>query len=452
MPVLSKISRPTSGSDGGNRSPPFREKSRYDRSPSPLPDRKSRSVYPGDKPDISGSTSGYTRISRASDSKSHYKRNSHPTGPISDTGHHHSRVSTSRKNQRRSRSYTSDDDSDDETTGKAALLAEIDRLNLALERSEGRSEALSCVPVSSYYVHTIHMSASIAYNDLLDRLGQKVDKTNDKVDILVRHASGDRTGEISRAEADGIPLNPKQENYKGVRHWKQAPWLAAQRKSSSKDSDSPIYSLFWEDEFGNVVSDEVKEAVRDDLYGYWTDVHKECKKLTPRESLGELTRYKDLGYKRKEDFRKIMEGKYPWLRLCAGHWKVKRLWMNHFRSWQKANFPTLPSDDQPANPDDTKPKGATPINISSDDSEDDTPNDLEDMGPIEISSDGDGSPTGSKRRRDETAEADSSPPKKHKGKGKAIDTSNFHPPRPVKKIKAKVAKASYHYPHLSDAY
>ena len=180
------------------------------------------------------------------------------------------------------------------------------------------------------------------------------------------------------------------------------------------------------------------------------DVHKECKKLTPHKSLGELTCYKDLGYKRKEDFHKIMEGKYSW--LCTGHWKVKCLWINHFCSWQKANFPTLPSDNQPTNPDNTKPKGATPINISLDNSEDNIPNDLEDVGPVKISSDGDSSPTGSKCRRDETAESDSSLPKKHKGKGKAIDMSNFYPPCPVKKIKAKVTKASYHYPHLSDAY
>ena len=258
---------------------------------------------------------------------------------------------------------------------------------------------------------------------------------------MINHLTATVTGAIPGIAPAGIPLNPRQANYELSKYWRQAPWQAIRNKSKSKDPNLPILSLFMEDEFGNPVSDEVKEEVRGDLYGYWTDV------LNDIDNTGEvLTRYKDLGFKRKEDFRKTMEGKYPWLRLCEGHWKVRQLWINHFSSWKRVHMPAPPPPTNPADP-----NGVTPIELSSDEGDSD---DREPMTPIEISSDGDDSPTGSKRRREESNDSESSS-KKHKGKGKEVAASNFHhPPPQTKKTKAKVAKpvVSNLCFYLSDAY
>jgi hypothetical protein len=75
-----------------------------------------------------------------------------------------------------------------------------------------------------------------------------------------------------------------------------------------KDVYSPILSLFFEDESGSLVSDEVKDQVRGDLTAYWLNMVKEGE--TP-------CHYKGLGFKRREHYRKMMEEKYPWLRVMA---------------------------------------------------------------------------------------------------------------------------------------
>jgi hypothetical protein len=244
---------------------------------------------------------------------------------------------------------------------------------------------------------------------------------------MIQHLTTTVTGAIPGIAPAGIPLNPRQADYELSNYWRQAPWQAIRSKSKTKDPNSSILSLFMEDEFGKPVSDEVKEEVRGDLYGYWADV------LNDVNNTGEvLTRYKDLGFKRKEDFRKTMEGKYPWLRLCEGHWKVRQLWINHFSSWKKIHMLAPPPSTNPADP-----NSVTPIEVSSDEGDSD---DREPMTPIEISSDGDASPTGSKRRREESEDS-ASLSKKHKGKGKEVAASNFHhPPPQVKKTKAKLAK------------
>jgi hypothetical protein len=185
-----------------------------------------------------------------------------------------------------------------------------------------------------------------------------------------------------------------------------------------KDVDSPILSLFFEDESGSPVSDEVKDQVRGDLTAYWLDMVKEGE--TP-------CHYKGLGFKRREHYRKTMEEKYPWLRLCEGHWKVKQIWINY---WKKSRVPAA------------NDKCHTPIEISSN-TEDSTPVPV----PIEVSSDEDGAAsTGSKRGRSAENSLDSDiSSKRHKGKGKDVGaTPAFHPPKPQpkKKIAPKIGRVS----------
>jgi hypothetical protein len=139
-----------------------------------------------------------------------------------------------------------------------------------------------------------------------------------------------------------------------------------------KDIDSPILSLFFEDESGNPVSDEVKDQVRGDLTAYWLDMVKDGE--TP-------CHYKGLGFKRREHYRKTMEEKYPWLWLCEGHWKVKQIWVNY---WKKSRVPLAATNN----------KSGTPIEISSN-TEDSSPVPI----PIEVSSDEDAISAGSKHGR-----------------------------------------------------
>jgi len=152
-----------------------------------------------------------------------------------------------------------------------------------------------------------------------------------------------------------------------------------------------------EDEFGNAIPDDIRDEVLRDIRGFWSDMLEDGKG-------NKLKRYNDLGFQTQNDFRVALEGRYPWLRLCDGHWKVYQLWINYFPSWEKSHMHGGP--EQP------------PIDISDEDSE--------------------GSSLGSKRGHEDNGE-DAAPTKKHK----EVATANFHHPRPQpKKIQVKVAKVS----------
>ena len=219
-------------------------------------------------------------------------------------------------------------------------------------------------------------------------------------------------------------------------------------KSKVKNFNSPVLSLFMEDGFGQPILDEVKEEVRRDLFGYWNNMHNDGKILK---------NYMDLGFKRREDFHKTMEGKFPWLHLCKGHWKVKQLWINYFSSWKKTHLPpSLDSKNPSPGPsnikgktlidisldDDENLKDKALINISSDISDNETPENSNCKTLIEISSDEDNTPISFKRRH-EDSEQGLGPLKRLKGKGKEVTTSDPYPTRPIpKKINARIGKVN----------
>ena len=194
-------------------------------------------------------------------------------------------------------------------------------------------------PFYLYFLCIFYNIVRDAYNSLLEGVGDKVDKTREDIQKMVDHISTNFTGEIPGVKVPGIPPNPKHKVFELTKYWNHDPWKAAWGGGKIKNYDSPILSLFMEDEFGQPVSDEVKEEVRGDLFGYWNDLYDTGKKLT---------NYKDLGLKRREDFRKTMESKFPWLCLCEGHWKVKQLWINYFSSWKKTRLPPTPDTKKPS--------------------------------------------------------------------------------------------------------
>ena len=239
---------------------------------------------------------------------------------------------------------------------------------------------------------------------------------------LIHHLSTTVTGQIEGLESPGIPLNPKKQDYKHVKYWEQGAWREIRNDPKLKkhfSGNSSIASLFYEDEYGKQVSADVRAAVRQDLLGYWEDMVQDGKMPRPWKSAGFTTQSK---------FQSAFESKYPWLRLCDGHWKAKQIWI---ANWKTSRFASpivvsdSPSPTSRNNLDDTPRQKPIPI--------------------IEVSSGNSSSPNVSRKR---TNEDDPSPtlPKRQKGKTRAVETPPFHhpplKPRQVpmkKKIIANVA-------------
>lgn len=228
---------------------------------------------------------------------------------------------------------------------------------------------------------------------------------------------------IPGVDTSGIPLNPRHEDFKGVRFWFNGPWQAVCNRATVKDANCSILSLFMEDEFGKGISGEIKTALHGDLGAYWNDI---------RDSGERLPNYSGLGLRRKEDFRMKFESMYPWLRLCEGHWKVNQLWINYFGLWKKRVLTvsnSVPSSSSSSSSN-TKNKSAIPNN-----SKENTP--------IKVSSDPNDVSTSFKRRHEDNQDTEAGSAKRHKGKGKEVKIFDFHPPRPQpKKTNAKIAKVS----------
>ena len=314
------------------------------------------------------------------------------------------------------------------------------------------------------------------YEQMFEGLRDAIYDTKDDVQKIAEHIAANLTGEIPGIGTFGIPLNPLQTNYSRVKFWPQSAWQEIKNGAKVNAVDAPVLTLFFEDEFGERVSPGIGEEVRGDLTAYWIDMLKD----------GELPlHYSGLGLKRREDFRKTMEDKYPWLRLCEGHWKVRQIWVNYYRKGRILaiinNDPTLKEkfaavadaqyieissdteDAQPAQkkkavkkavikktvvtpPPDTEDRLHAPRNTT--DKASVVPSNPTTGSELTESSD---SSTGSKRRRQDMDDpGPTTPTKKHKGK--APVTSNFHPPRPQPRMKApgKVGKVSCGPLYLSE--
>ena len=262
--------------------------------------------------------------------------------------------------------------------------------------------------------------------------------------------------------SSGIPLNPEEKNYK-LTYWHQEAWQKIKNRtghadlSENEDPASSILTLFFESASGQPVSLEVKKEVQTDLSGYWLDMLRSGERPT---------NYYGLGLIRREHYRDTMENKYPWLRLCDGHWKVRMIWINYFKQDRIAALITkykipgmyvggdtpespivIESSEAGTPPKRTKIKAPSlPIIIS----------DLEGSSPTPVSSDtDDSSPTpgmhvssGTKRQHEGGNDPGLGPSKRSKGKEKVAAGPDFHPMRPVprKKPQARVGTVSKHDP------
>ena len=222
-----------------------------------------------------------------------------------------------------------------------------------------------------------------------------------------------------------IPLNPKEEDYQQT-FWHQSSWNTFKNEADPADFDSknPLIAHFMEDVNGNPISPGLKSAIRGELFAYWTDVRN--KGETPAN-------FTETGLARKEDFRKTFEAKYPWLRLCEGHWKVDQLWINYLKIWRRSRITT---------PEAVHPKSATTPDAAYREFDPKTPTG---MSPVE-GTNNTAVPVGLKRSFEGPVDV---PSKRQKGKlFEAIEPTNFHHGRPriAKKITAKIAKVRPLFP------
>lgn len=244
------------------------------------------------------------------------------------------------------------------------------------------------------------------YNGLVEDLGSKVERTEKNVKEMTDRISTKFAG---RTPGDqDIPLEPLRVDYPDVPYWVQDEWQRL-RGGHGPDTNSPTYSIFMVDASGDPIPEGVRGDLRTEVVTYWNQIFR--RGITPLP-------YDDNDADILDEFRTRIEKKFPWLRLCEGHWKVKQVWKNCYTNWKRKYLKaTLPI---------TK---IEPTQIDGD---------LKNRVVIEVTSSDDIS-VGSKHGREEDLPAGSS--KKHKGREGAKPT--FHPAKPAaKKPKAKVARVS----------
>jgi hypothetical protein len=181
-----------------------------------------------------------------------------------------------------------------------------------------------------YHLSANYQVVSDIYNGLVEDLGSKVDRTEKNVKEIADRLSTKFAG---RTHGDqDIPLEPLQADYLGVPFWVQDEWLRLQG-GHGPDTDSLTYSIFMVDASGDPVPEGVRADLRTEVVTYWNQIFQ--KGITPLP-------YDDNDADILDQFRTRIEKKFPWLRLCEGHWKVKQVWKNCYNNWKKKHLKAAP--------------------------------------------------------------------------------------------------------------
>lgn len=198
---------------------------------------------------------------------------------------------------------------------------------------------------SLYFTNVTDDTCRETYNALLTELASKIDELAEansqqlageappQAATSLRATESPGATELPGAEFSDIPLYPQQADYEAINHWFPTDYRAirhGKKDPATQISDSKL-CLFWELPDGTVVPSNRRKAVTNDLRAWWQEKH---------DDEEHLTSIRDLGWRLRDSYRAHIEGKYPWLRLCADHWKADMLWQNHFSSWSPAKAPT----------------------------------------------------------------------------------------------------------------
>lgn len=133
-----------------------------------------------------------------------------------------------------------------------------------------------------------------------------------------------------------IPLHPKQKDYKMIKHWTPDVYNGLRHRKGGTprpddtNAEDPLSSIFWEDQFGRIIPPKKRKVVTGDLRAFWQQKYNDGEKVVP---------FLGTGLKLRDEYRSLFEERYPWLRLCEDHWKVDRIWINHFSGWSPVKVP-----------------------------------------------------------------------------------------------------------------
>ena len=137
----------------------------------------------------------------------------------------------------------------------------------------------------------------------------------------------------------------KKSNYPNVKHWERRKNDTVQfsvikvydTDSGDSDSDSEDTEgtkkheggvlAFLEDENGKVISHRERKQLYAELRGFWND---------NIDASHAPDNWSSAGATLRDKFRDVLEEKFPFLRLCAGRWKVEALWKKNYHSWKRS--------------------------------------------------------------------------------------------------------------------
>ena len=137
----------------------------------------------------------------------------------------------------------------------------------------------------------------------------------------------------------------RKPDYPNVKHWERRQNDAVQfavikvydSDLSDYDSDSQESGnitkrergvlAFLEDEDGKLIDRREKKRLYAELRGFWND---NVDVNHPPDN------WSSAGATLRDKFRDILEEKFPFLRLCAGRWKVEALWKKNYHSWKRS--------------------------------------------------------------------------------------------------------------------
>ena len=157
--------------------------------------------------------------------------------------------------------------------------------------------------------------------------------------LELMHEDIKRVAEYLAAGPATGPLAPsgllQKEDFKHIKWWEPFQWQVIKSSMEPRDFGvkNPIISLYMEDENGQPIPESTKKALCRDLYRYQNDLYS--------SGSDDLCPYGELGLDRKDHFQNHFKGSYPWLRLCASHWKVDQLWLSYFHTWKKPLHQTV---------------------------------------------------------------------------------------------------------------
>lgn len=265
-------------------------------------------------------------------------------------------------------------------------------------------------------LYKYHLTSVDSIRDTLNVINKSTGETREEVHKISTWLLAHPQGFSTDVAPSPPPVDKSQYQY-----WEQAQWQAACDKAKAGEItlDSPLITLYMEEENGGAVGESTKAALRSDLFSYWNGVFRS----------GEvLTNFTLLDLDRKRHFRKTFEDEYCWLRLCEAHWKVDQLWINYFASWHKTHGPPGPIP----NPNLKMRIASSPIDISS--------------SPTPPASDvpaSDDAVAGSKRAREESESPGAVRKRLKEIREKAFAPTAFHCSRPIPRKKAtKLPKVS----------